>query len=102
MTKLVGDSKRRLLDLSADGAQFDLVYVDGSHLGPGRARRCGALVEPADAATVSLVFDDYRWADLGDGSAPPPGPAIDVFRELVAAKHEVVFANDQIALRRIS
>ena len=101
VTKLVGDSKRRLLDLSADGAQFDLVYVDGSHLG------LDVLVDAALSWNLLtprgvVVFDDYRWADVGTDPLLRPGPAIDAFRLLVAPKHEVLFEDHQIALRRIS
>jgi predicted O-methyltransferase YrrM len=97
--KLVGDSKRRLLDLSAEGAQFELVYVDGSHLG------LDVLVDAAlswdlTAPRGAIVFDDYRFDYLGDDPLLRPGQAIDAFREVVAGKHELVFANEQIALRR--
>ena len=101
VTKLVGDSKRRLLDLVDESTEFDLVYVDGSHLG------LDVLVDAALAWNLLksngvIVFDDYRWADIGDDPLLRPGVAIDAFRELVSAKHEVVFANDQIALRRLN
>ena len=99
--KLVGDSKRRLLDLADDAEEFELVYVDGSHLG------LDVLVDAALAWGLlalngTIVFDDYRWADLGDDALLRPGPAIDAFCELVEGKFEVVFSNDQIALRRIT
>ena len=99
--KLVGDSKRRLLDLADEGDEFELVYVDGSHL---------ALDVLVDAALAwgllapngTIVFDDYRWRELGDDALLRPGTAIDVFRELVEGKHQLVHSDDQVALRRIT
>jgi len=99
--KLVGDSKRRLVDLLDEGEEFELVYVDGSHL---------ALDVLVDAALAwgllarngTIVFDDYGWRELGDDALLRPGKAIDVFRELVDRKHELVYDDDQVALRRIA
>ena len=97
--KLVGDSKRVLVDLLAERARFDFVYVDGSHL---------ALDVLADAALSwrllatggFLVFDDYRFADLGDDRLLRPGPAIDSFLVLVEGKYELVASGGQFALRK--
>lgn len=98
--KLVGDSKRRLLELSDEEARFDLVYVDGSHLG------LDVLVDAALswellAPSGVIVFDDYRWTYLGDDPLLRPGKAIDAFCAVVERKHEVLFADDQIALQRL-
>jgi len=97
--KLVGDSKRKLLDLSDDAEQFELVYVDGSHLGDVLVD--AALAWGLLARNGTIVFDDYRWAYLGDDPLLRPGKAIDAFCELVEGKFDVVFRNDQVALRRI-
>jgi predicted O-methyltransferase YrrM len=97
--KLVGDSKRRLLDLLEEEDRFDLVYVDGSHLGLDvlvDAALSWELVAPSGV----VVFDDYRWAYLGDDPLLRPGKAIDAFCALIEGKHDVVFADDQIAVRR--
>ena len=98
--KLVGDSKRVLLDLIEEGASFDLVYVDGSHLG------LDVLVDAALSWRVVeqggfLIFDDYPWAKLGEDPLLRPGPAVDAFRTLVDTRHELVFADYQLALRKI-
>lgn len=97
--KLVGDSKRRLLDLAAEGARFDLVYVDGSHLG------LDVLVDAALSWQVLanggvVVFDDYTWAQFGDDPLLRPGPAVDAFLTLVDGENEVLFAREQIAVRK--
>jgi hypothetical protein len=97
--KLVGDSKRVLVDLLAERARFDFVYVDGSHL---------ALDVLADAALSwrllatggFLVFDDYNWAELGEDRLLRPGAAVDSFLVLVEGKYELVSSGWQLALRK--
>jgi predicted O-methyltransferase YrrM len=97
--KLVGDSKRVLVDLLAERARFDFVYVDGSHL---------ALDVLADAALSwrllatggFLVFDDYNWAEFGEDRLLRPGAAVDSFLVLVEGKYELVASGWQLALRK--
>jgi predicted O-methyltransferase YrrM len=97
--KLVGDSKLVLVDLLAERARFDFVYVDGSHL---------ALDVLADAALSwrllatggFLVFDDYNWAVLGEDRLLRPGAAVDSFLVLVEGKYELVSSGSQLALRK--
>lgn len=99
--KLVGDSRRVLLDLAGEASRFDLVYVDGSHRG------LDVLVDAAlswpllDVGGV-VVFDDYAWALLGDDPLLRPGPAIDAFVGLVSPHGEVVYQDRQVALRKVS
>jgi predicted O-methyltransferase YrrM len=99
--KLVGDSGHRLLDLAAEDARFDLVYVDGSHFG------LDVLVDASLswqllAIDGVIVFDDYRWRYLGDDPLLRPGKAIDAFREVIEGKYELLFADEQVGLRRTS
>ncbi len=99
--KLVGDSKRVAVDLHAEGARFDFVYVDGSHL---------ALDVLVDAALTwsllavegFLVFDDYAWSALGHDPLLRPGAAVDAFLTLVDGKYELVAKADQLAVRKTS
>ena len=98
--KLVGDSKRVLLDLIADSERYDLVYVDGSHLG------LDVIVDAALSWQVldwngTLIFDDYAWAQLGTGPLLRPGPAIDAFLGVIEGSYETVFSEYQLALRKI-
>lgn len=97
--KLVSDSKRALVDLSAERANFDLVYVDGSHLG------LDVLVDAALSWQLLanggvLIFDDYPWAELGEDPFLRPGSAIDGFLSVVARRHEVLFSDYQVAVRK--
>lgn len=99
--KLVGDSKRVLLDLADEPGRFDLVYVDGSHRGLD-VLVDAALSWPLLEVNGVVVFDDYRWAMQGDDPLLRPGPAIDAFVALVAVHGEVVFHGRQVALRKLS
>lgn len=97
--KIVGDSRRVLLDLVDEGAEFDLVYVDGSHY---------ALDVVVDAALSwrlladggTMVFDDYGWNNEGDDPLLRPGLAIDAMLGLVAGKYELLHQGAQLALRK--
>jgi len=97
--KLVGESKRRLVELVDEQARFDLVYVDGSHLG------LDVLVDAALSWQLLetggyLVFDDYRWAELGRDALLRPGPSIDAFLTLVEGKYEPLLAGEKVIVRK--
>ena len=98
--KLRGDSRRVVLDLADEHARFDFVYVDGSHRGLD-VLVDAALSWPLLEVGGVVVFDDYRWALLGDDPLLRPGPAIDAFMGLVSAHGEVVFHDRQVALRKL-
>lgn len=97
--KLVGESRKVLPDLVVDGSRFDLVYVDGSHLGLDvlvDAALSWQVLEPGGA----LVFDDYGYRDHGEDALLRPGPAIDAFLTVIEGKHELLFRGHQIAVRK--
>jgi predicted O-methyltransferase YrrM len=97
--KIVGDSRRVLVDLLDEGARFDLIYVDGSHV---------ALDVIVDAALAwrllaiggFIVFDDYGWSALGDDRLLRPGPAVDSFLSLVDGRYELVSKGVQLVVRK--
>ena len=99
--KLVGDSRRVLLDLADEASRFDLVYVDGSHRGLD-VLVDAALSWPLLEVDGVVVFDDYRWALLGDDPLLRPGPAIDAFVSFVSVHGEVIYRDRQVALRKVS
>ena len=75
------------------------VYVDGSH------RALDVLVDAALSWRVLvvdgfLVFDDYRWSELGEDPLLRPGDAIDCFLRLVEGKYELLASGSQLALRK--
>jgi hypothetical protein len=97
--KLVGPSSVMLPRLDADGERFDLIYLDGSHFG------LDVLVDAAVSWQLLendgfLVFDDYLWAELGDDPLLRPRPAIDAFLAFVEGKYELLFAHEQVAVRK--
>ncbi len=88
------------MDLLVDAERFDLVYVDGSHLG------LDVVVDAALSWQLlewegALIFDDYQWAQIGTSPLLRPGPAIDAFLALVEGNHELVFSDYQLAVRKI-
>ena len=97
--KLVGDSRSILVELAKESQRFDLVYVDGSHMG------LDVIVDAALswhllAPRALMIFDDYEWTAFGDDSLSRPGPAIDAFLQLIAGHGEVVFRGGQLAVRK--
>ena len=99
LRKLRGDSRRVLLDLTEEGAQFDLVYVDGSHLALD-VMVDASLSWPLVASGGVVIFDDYVWTKLGEDSLVRPGPAIDAFLRLVEDHSELLFRAGQVAVRK--
>jgi predicted O-methyltransferase YrrM len=98
--KIVGDSRRVLLDLVNEAAQYELVYVDGSH------HALDVVVDTALSWRVlrpggTMVFDDYRWNDDGDDALLRPGPAIDAMLSLLEGKHELLARGDRVAIRKL-
>jgi hypothetical protein len=88
----------RFADLVAENGMFELIYVDDSHLGLD-VLADAALSWQLLAPRGVLVFDDYRWAELGDDPLLRPGPAIDAFRRLIDGKHEMILDGHQLVLR---
>jgi predicted O-methyltransferase YrrM len=97
--KIVGDSRRVLLDLADEAGHFDFIYVDGSHLGLDVIVDA-ALAWPLLADDGILVFDDYMWTTLGLDPLRRPGPAIDAFLSLIEGKHDLLWRDSQLGLRK--
>jgi hypothetical protein len=77
------------------------VYVDGSHLGLDVVVDAALAWQLLDAGGC-MIFDDYRWAQLGDDPLLRPGVAIDSFLHLVAGKYMTLFTGHQLAIRKLS
>jgi predicted O-methyltransferase YrrM len=97
--KIVGDSRRVLLDLAEDGGSFDLVYVDGSHLGLD-VLTDGALSWRLLDAGGTMIFDDYSWHRIGDDPLLRPGPAIDALLKVLDDKYELLHRGEQLAVQK--
>lgn len=99
--KLVGDSRRVLLDLASEEQRFDLVYIDGSHLA------LDVLVDASLSWQVLapggfVVFDDYEWKMLGTDPLSRPGPAIDAFLRLVEHDCEILHKQKYVIVRKLN
>jgi predicted O-methyltransferase YrrM len=98
---LRGESRRVLTELLDAGDQFDLVYVDGSHLALDVLVDAGLSWGLLRSGGV-IVFDDYGWHMLGYDRLLRPGPAIDAFVALVADHSETLLHDRQVAIRKLS
>jgi hypothetical protein len=97
--KLVGETHRVLPDLVAEGEQFDVVYVDASHIA------VDVLVDAALAwkllpAGGIVIFDDYGLVPPGEDPLEYPQPAINAFLELVKSRVEVLERERQLIVRK--
>jgi SAM-dependent methyltransferase len=78
---------------------FDFIYVDGSH---------SALDVVQDAALAwqllkpngVMVFDDYEEALLPAPYGFPVKPAVDAFLAMISGRHDVLFRDWQLAVRK--
>jgi predicted O-methyltransferase YrrM len=89
-----------LLDLIDEGPEFDLIYVDGSHLGLDvlvDAALSWRLLRPGG----TMVFDDYLWNDRGDDPLLRPGPAIDAVLGLLEGKVALLAKGSQVPVRKL-
>lgn len=99
VTKLIGSSQVVLRTLQP--AQFDFVYVDGSHR-VGDVLQDAALAWPLLRAGGTAIFDDY---DLVDDVAPgllarAPGRALDAFVGILGDSVTVLRKDWQLVLRK--
>lgn len=99
VTKLIGSSQVVLRTLPP--AQFDFVYVDGSHR-VGDVIQDAALAWPLLRAGGTAIFDDY---DLVDETAPgllarAPGRALDAFVVMLGNSVAVLREDWQLVLRK--
>jgi predicted O-methyltransferase YrrM len=97
--KLIGSSQVVLRTLQP--AQFDFVYVDGSHR-VGDVLQDAALAWPLLRAGGTAIFDDY---DLADDAAPGllarvPGRALDAFVSVLGDSVTVLRKDWQLVLRK--
>jgi predicted O-methyltransferase YrrM len=99
VTKLIGQSQVVVRTLQP--AQFDLVYVDGSH-------KVGDVLQDAVLAWTVLrpggivMFDDYALVDdLSEGlMARAPGRALDAFMTILGGSATLVRRDWQLVLRK--
>jgi hypothetical protein len=91
------DSLVALGELGIEGRQFDLIYIDGSHLAID-VYRDGMLAWPLATPGCVLIFDDYQ-RKRGPQS-DWPGIGIDAFLDAVKGSYEELFRCHQIVIRK--
>ena len=93
-------SAEALPRLRAEGASFDLVFVDGDHETDAVLRDAElswSLVGPGGV----IVFDDYAWA-FHDDPALTPRAGVDEFLARHPAEYRELFRGYQLFIERLS
>jgi predicted O-methyltransferase YrrM len=93
-------SHRALSKLIADGleGEFDLIYVDGSHLAPDVIVDASLGYHLLKVGGI-MVFDDYMW-----GADKPlldtPKPAVDAFTAFYRDRISTIMLSYQLAIQK--
>ncbi len=91
-------SDEALLGLNVEKAQFDFIYIDGSHT----AQNCltdSVLCWLLLAKGGLMIWDDYHWApDFPDWRRPKP--AINAFLACYETLYHPVFMGPQVAVMK--
>jgi hypothetical protein len=98
--KIRSASVPALQRLAAERRQFDLAYIDGSHMRDDVAED-SAHTWPLVRAGGIVIWDDYTWSP----SAPPeerPQPAIDAFLAAHEGQYRLLAKGLQVIVRRLS
>jgi predicted O-methyltransferase YrrM len=96
--KRKGASIEVLGELGLTRRQFDVVYVDGSHLAVD-VYRDAVLSWPLLVPGGTMIFDDYQWR-LELPAAQRPKEAIDSFLQLINGEYHEVHRDYQIVLSK--
>ena len=98
--KIKSASVPALKQLAAQRRQFDLAYIDGSHLRDDVAAD-SANTWPLIKLGGIVIWDDYSWSP----DAPPeqrPQPAIDAFLAAHEGQYRLLAKGLQVIVRRVS
>jgi predicted O-methyltransferase YrrM len=100
ITKLIGRSAEQLGKLTSAGpAQFDLIYVDGSHYANDvmvDAALSWALLRPGGM----LIFDDYIWLDYHHDAKKSSCRAINLFLRLIEGEYRIEHVAHQVIITK--
>ena len=93
-----GKSYDGLAALIIEGAQFDFIYVDGSHTAPD------VMIDACMAFGLLkqggiMLFDDYLWQDM-PGLLHRPKLAVDLFVTLFSEKSNLIMIGHQLAIQK--
>ena len=95
-----GKSYDGLAALIIEGAQFDFIYVDGSHTAPD------VMIDACMAFGLLkqggiMLFDDYLWQDM-PGLLHRPKLAVDLFVTLFSEKSNLIMIGHQVAIQKLT
>ena len=96
---LKGTSAERLVQLRAEQAEFDLIYIDGSHTATDVLQDV-ALAWPMLKEQGTIVLDDYNWAPFQQDFYAPK-IAIDAFLRCNAPTLTWFERNGQVWVRKV-
>lgn len=102
ITKLKGPSRQELRRIS--GAQFDVIYIDGSHTAAD-VLADAVLSWDLLKADGLMIFDDYGWNGRPKGGVLPmelrPRVAVDMFLTAHRSELELVHRGYQVMVRKV-
>ena len=96
--KYKGTSTEQLGVLARQGAQYDFIYIDGSHVAKD-VMTDACMAWPLLKKGGIMVFDDYLWGNPRD-SLHRPKPAIDAFTNLFAEELDIVHMGYQLIIQK--
>lgn len=99
-----GPSDRVLREPRFERESFDIIYIDGDHTAFG-ALSDSVLAWPLLKVGGLCIWDDYGWKRAPWKRAPRherPADAIDAFLKALHGKHELLFRNYQVGVRKVS
>jgi len=100
VTKMKSRSSLALAQLSIQGRQFDLVYVDGSHKSAD-ALSDAVLTWPMVRPRGIVIFDDYEWKMLPD-EIDRPKLGIDGFLAVHARQYRELYKGYQLIIEKVA
>lgn len=96
--KMKGNSARELPKLGVARRQFDLAYIDGSHLAAD-VYSDATLTWPMMRPGGIVIFDDYEW-----GTEAPecerPKPGIDAFLAALGGRYQELYRGYQLVIAK--
>lgn len=98
--KLKSTSTRALARLLADGRQFDLVYVDGSHHSAD-AQSDAVLSWPMIRKDGIVIFDDYEWSYAVATEIERPKLGIDSFLLVHPGQYRELHRGYQLIVQKL-
>ncbi len=94
--KIKAHSAPALAELGIRRRQFDVAYIDGSHVAAD-VYSDAVLTWPLIARGGLVIFDDYQWKEDPE-PLHNPKPGIDAFLKAIEGQYRVVHRSYQVAI----